>query len=120
MFRELELIYLERRLIPIIAHVERYFTDNGSRAFLENLLDMPVLLQSNASFFIDKHTQRLACKLLNKNNIHLISTDCHGVDWRSPNMAQARDVILSNLDDGVAARLSEDEQAVLNGRNVFI
>lgn len=120
MLRELELIYLERRMIPILAHIERYLAENNSRGFLDSLLDLPILIQSNASFFIEKRSRKLARKLLESNSIHLISSDCHGVDWRAPDMAQARAIIAEGLSDRVATRLYNDEQAVLNGRNVFI
>ena len=120
MYRELELIYLERKLIPVLAHVERYFSDNGTRGFLDALLDMPVFLQVNASFLIEKSTRRLACKLFNSNCLHLIGSDCHGSDWRIPNFGQAREVLLANATKDALRNLCELEKAVLNGRNIFI
>ncbi len=120
MYRELELIYLERKLIPILAHVERYFSDNGTRGFLDVLLDMPVLLQVNASFLIEKHTRRLACKMFNNNSLHLIGSDCHGSSWRAPNIGQAKDVLWANTTADAQRNLLEMEKAVLNGHNIFI
>ena len=120
MYRELELIYFERNLIPILAHIDRYFSDNGSRGFLDALLDMPVLLQINASFLIEKQTRRLATKLFNKNCLHLIGSDCHGSDWRKPNIGQAKEILLSNASEDAIRNLCELEKAVLEGRNIFI
>lgn len=120
MYQELELIYLERKLIPILAHIERYFDDNGTRRFLDTLLDMPVLLQVNASFLIAKHTRRLACKLFSTNSLHLIGSDCHGANWRQPNIGQAMDVLSANTSEDILRSMCELEKAVLNGHNIFI
>ena len=120
MFRELELVYLERKLIPVIAHVERCLSANGMRNFIDELMDMPILLQVNASFIYEKQTRRMACKLLNTNSIHLIGSDCHGSEWRAPNFGKAIDVISTHLKSGAIENLGELEMAVLSGRNIFV
>ena len=120
MLRELELIYLERKLIPVIAHVERYLSTNGTRTFFDELLDMPVLLQVNASFINEKRTRRQAYKLLKTSSVHLIGSDCHGASWRVPNIGQARKLITEDLTQDVIAHLLDMENAVLNGCNIFV
>ena len=120
MLRELELIYFERRLIPVIAHVERYFSANGLRTFIDKLLDMPIMLQMNASFVNEKRTRRHAMKLIKSSSVHLLGSDCHGASWRTPNIGDARKVITESLPETSTAYLLEIEKAVLEGRNVFI
>lgn len=50
-FKELERIYYECGLTPIIAHVERYIFPMCFNSHIRRLEELPVLVQSNAGFF---------------------------------------------------------------------
>lgn len=94
MYQELERIYINQGLTPIIAHVERYlgpFLDNRVE---KRLADLPVLVQSNASFLMNGNR---GLRMLRKHQIHLLGSDCHNMTERKPNLEQARQRIIEKL-----------------------
>ena len=112
-FAELKQIHSKRGLTPILAHIERYLPSFAVNRFFNRLAALPVLLQSNCEFLTDKRTQRMALKLINEQKIHLIGSDCHSPTWRSPTMAQARDVLLSKANKQALAFLEKTENAII-------
>lgn len=119
-YRELELIYHEQGLTPILAHIERYFNSFTMNKTLRMLSTLPVLLQCNSDFFLSKKTQRIAIKLLNDQRIHLLGSDCHSPTWRSPDLKKARECIENHADKHVLSYLANIEHAVLNSEEIII
>lgn len=118
-FEELENIYFERDLIPVIAHIERYINPFNTNKLLDILSGLPVLLQSNCSFINDRRTQRKAISLLKNQQIQLIATDCHTSTWRQPCMLDTRNVISTQLGEETVAYLSQIENTILSGKKCF-
>lgn len=118
--RELEEIYTQRNLIPILAHVERYFQPLRIRELMDELAELPVLLQINGSYLIDRHTRKHATSLLKQGRVQLIGSDCHSCDWRKPCMDQVLKILNTFLDDKTLHNLSTVGQTVLNGDNIFV
>lgn len=114
-FDELETIYSDRGLIPIIAHVERCFQPLSTRKLLDRLERIPVLLQMNGSYVLDRHTRKHALKLLKQGRVHLIGSDCHGIVWRKPCMDQVIQIINDNLDHTTIQGLRLVGQKILRG-----
>ena len=96
-YRELEDIYNKQGLIPIIAHIDRYITPFRTYGVFERLAEMPVLVQANASFFLNRSTSHLALRRLQKGQIHLLGSDCHNLSSRPPKLGEAVDVIKKKL-----------------------
>ena len=89
---EIEEISKVLGLKVIIAHIERYFDQD--RRLVKRLLDNPeLLIQCNAEFFIEKHTASKAIKMLKSGRIDLLGSDCHRVEHRRPNLAEAVAII---------------------------
>ncbi|MBE7011742.1 MAG: hypothetical protein E7415_03605 [Ruminococcaceae bacterium] len=80
-------------IIPIIAHIERYFKTQKDKNMIYRLLDIGCMLQANASFFNSVLTRRKALKLLRGEMIHFIGSDCHDLKKRSPNIGNAYKII---------------------------
>jgi protein-tyrosine phosphatase len=97
MYRELEGIYVKRGLIPIVAHIDRYIGRFHNRGILKRLEHMPVLIQANAEFFLEKNTTSLALRMLKKEGIHLLGSDCHDLSSRKPNLQGALELINRRL-----------------------
>lgn len=93
MYRELEKIALQQGLVPVIAHIDRYIRPFRTKGIPENLAQLPVMVQANGNFFINKHTRSLALKMLRKGQIHLLGSDAHNTDTRAANLAPAAEVI---------------------------
>lgn len=82
----------QRRLNVVLAHIERYFRWQPKELW-EKLLNRGLLMQCNASFFVDWKTRRRAQKLLAMGRIHLLGSDAHNMTSRPPRMGEARSSI---------------------------
>lgn len=97
MYKEIEGIQRNYGITPIIAHVERYFRPFRTYGIPEKLAKMPVMVQSNANFFLRSNTRKMALRMLKQGKIHLIGSDCHNLSSRAPNLGDAIHVIEQNL-----------------------
>ncbi len=116
MFRDLEDISAKQELVPVIAHVDRYlgaFTDGGIPG---RLMDAGCLIQANASFFLAGITAPLAMRLLRREQIHLLGSDCHDLYQRPPRIGQAVERIRGKLGPGTLSQLESWGQTVLFGK----
>lgn len=96
-YRELEAIYVKRGLIPIVAHIDRYIRPLHTFGIPKRLAELPVMVQANAEFFLDRKTSKMALRMLDAGRIHLLGSDCHNTTTRKPNLAQALEVIERKL-----------------------
>ena len=94
---EIEGIYVKQGITPVIAHVDRYIGPFRTFGIPEKLEDLPVLVQANAEFFLERHTSSLALRMLKKNRIHLLGSDCHDLTSRKPNLQDAVTLIHRRL-----------------------
>lgn len=108
-FKELEGIAEKQQLIPIVAHVDRYIRPLRTGGIPERLAEMPVLVQANASFFLHPITASLALRMLKKDQIQLIGSDCHDLKDRKPNIGAAKAVIEKRLGKEFLQRIGEYE-----------
>lgn len=91
------------RLIPVIAHVDRYMNIFGDRSLIEQVYSRKMLAQVNASFFYNRETAAFALELFKSGKFQLIGSDTHNTTTRPPNMGRAlrriKDARLSNTLD---------------------
>lgn len=106
MYAELERIYRNMGLIPIIAHVDRYISPFRSQGIPERLAELPVLVQANASFFLRSSSRNMAMKLLKADKIQLLGSDCHNLDDRKPNLGAAAALIEKRLGPAAIQRVN--------------
>ena len=117
MYQELENIHNNLGLIPIIAHIDRYIRPMQTYGIPERLTDLPVVVQANASFFQRFSTKRMALRMLEKGQIHLLGTDCHNLKDRTVNMKQTVELIEMKLGREAIVRLNACERWVLSEQN---
>lgn len=110
---ELERIYYDRGLIPLIAHIERCASSFRLRGLLKRLEQLPVMVQANTGFFIQKRTRAAALRLLEEGYIHVLGSDCHNLSGRSPNLGEALRVIRDSLGESVLKRIRENAEKLL-------
>lgn len=113
--RELYELVSSGTMTVMLAHVERclFMQDNE---VVDNLLHSGVIMQSNASFFINRFTRRKALALLNNNIIHVLGSDCHNVTARPPRLGQALEVIQRRLGESAVRRLNDTCSRLLNAQ----
>lgn len=88
-YRELENIWIKQNLMPIVAHIDRYIAPFQTNGIPKRLGMLPVMVQANASFFLEKSTKRMAFRMLRQGKIHLLGSDCHDLGERKPNLGDA-------------------------------
>lgn len=96
-YRELEEIWDKWGVTPIIAHIDRYIAPFRTDGIPERLSRLPVLVQANAEFFLGKFTGPMALRMLKKDQIQLLGSDCHNLTSRKPNLGLALEKIRQKL-----------------------
>ena len=115
MYQELEEIWARRGILPIVAHIDRYIRPLCTHGIPERLSQLPVLVQANAEFFINKRTAGMALRMLRADKIHLLGSDCHNMNTRKPNLDAALQRIRSKLGEVALQRVEKYQQEILNG-----
>ncbi len=90
--------------VPILTHPERLSWIEGHYGLIRRLVYSSVLMQITAGSLVGRFGRRpryWADRMLDEGLCHLLATDAHNTEQRSPRLAQARDL--------VAQRLGEDE-----------
>lgn len=113
MYRELEDIWRRRGITPVIAHIDRYIAPFRTYQIPERLAQMPVIVQANASFFLENRTRRMALKMLRRDHIQLLGSDCHNLDSRPPKLGPALRLIEECLGKQVLERIQAYQEDVL-------
>ena len=109
MYRELEQIWRNWGITPVIAHVDRYISPLRTHGIPQKLAQLPVMVQANASFF----HKPMAMRMLKKGQIHLLGSDCHNLISRRPNLGGAVEKIRSRLGDQAVRQINEAEAKLL-------
>lgn len=112
-YEELAQIHRRWGITPIIAHVDRYISPWRTYGIPGHLRDLPVLVQANAEFFLQRRTSRMALRMLREGNIQLLGSDCHNLRDRSPNLKAALDMIEAKLGADAIARIRDNGRKVL-------
>lgn len=112
MISELCDIYEKNRIVPLIAHIDRYIRVLHNKHIIDELNGMPFLIQANSSFFLSRKTSKLALSLLSKEKIHLLGSDCHNTADRTQNLGSAFDIIEKKLGRDALDRISLIEKNV--------
>lgn len=116
MYKEIENISVKQGITPIIAHIDRYIQPFRTYGILERLNDMPVLVQANASFFLNTFTKRMALRLLREDRIHLLGSDCHNMSSRPPNLGKALGMIEQRLGTEALNRIVSYQKMILSAK----
>lgn len=87
----------DRGLYPIIAHIERYIKKQDNYEYFNDIINMNLSVQMNVEFLTGFLTKRQAVKFLKDDIVQIISTDCHNLDKRPPNITDGFNVIEKKL-----------------------
>lgn len=110
-FRELYSLEGRRGIIPMIAHLDRYFHVQKKRD-IERLLEMGYPVQISADALTRFSVKKLALELLANYDGVLIS-DCHNLKDRAPNMENALKIIEKKLGARMRSHIVANTDAVL-------
>ena len=113
MYDELESIHTRFGLTPIIAHIDRYLKPFQAKRVLDRLAQLPVLVQASAEFFLNRATAGVALRMLKRDQIHLLGSDCHNLTDRKPNLGSAIELIQRRM-AGVIGRIEQYQTDALS------
>ena len=97
MLREIVNIWEKRKILPIIAHIDRYIAPFRANKILRKLEGLPVFAQANADFFLNRSTVSMALRMLKSDQIQLMGSDCHNTGTRKPNLGEAVQLVERKL-----------------------
>lgn len=113
MYRELENIAIKQGLNPIVAHIDRYIAPFQTNGIPKRLETLPVMVQANASFFLENSTRRMAMRMLRQGRIQLLGSDCHDMKDRKPNLGEAVKLIRRQFGSEMISYINAHENEVL-------
>ncbi len=93
---------------PIIAHPERYNYMNLERILSYKEQGALIQIDSASLFgFFGKQAKKISHLCFKKNLVDLISSDCHGINVRSPNLKETREFITKKYGTKIAEQVFE-------------
>lgn len=108
MVRDVCDISVQRGLVPVIAHANRY--PSQLKQFAQTLLSQGVLFQCNADAFSSFWNRRWALKQIAEGNIHFLGSDCHNLTTRPPLLTTAKQWIEKKLGQEALAGIARMEK----------
>ena len=99
--------------ILVLAHIERYMRYQRAGVF-DELLRNGIRMQVNASYFVERFTRRAALRQVGSGQIHLLGSDCHGIQNRPPCLDVAAAVICKKYGDEMLQDLNGSAQDLLS------
>ena len=106
-------LLFERNIIPILAHTERYYFIGKNSSIIHKLSLDGMILQMNAEVFIKRSTRRRAFKLLKRETIGLLGSDCHDIQKRPPNLKMASDIIQKKTGSDILTYIEKNSLKIL-------
>lgn len=100
-----------KEIVPIIAHVERY---PQREQIFDDLHDLNVIYQMNASCFLSLGGRRRIKQLLHREAHFVVASDMHNLTSRPCNLEQAYRICRKKLPNHSEALFFDNAQRILN------
>ena len=115
LLEDIEAVGSNLRLVPVIAHVDRYCRLLGDDALFERIAERKILIQVNASFFLRGDSSEAAMERLERGAVHFLGSDCHRLPERGPNLGEAARRVSDAGHAAALKNLMEKNRRLLNG-----
>ncbi len=110
--QDVQTLIYDREMIPIIAHLERFYDFAGDEK-IRDLLNLNVIIQMNSGALLHKESRSTALQMVKTGVTQVLGTDSHNTDTRSPNMAEGIRILSKN-------GLTQDIEEILrNNQQIF-
>lgn len=114
----------QNKLIPILAHPERYLFVQQKPELINELIDEGVLMQANYGSVIGQYGKRaevIVKKFLKNNMIHFLGTDVHRINAIYPKIPQILNVLDKLIGkENVEKLTNENPKLVLENKEIQI
>ena len=91
--KEILSVMLNQGIVPVIAHIERYFICPQNEDIIRDLLDLGAVAQINGESIICNTQRKKMLKLIKERKTVLLGSDCHNMSDRKPNLDKAFKII---------------------------
>ena len=108
-YKTLEAMIYNRRIIPVLAHIDRYFHFIKDTAPLRELVSMGLLIQLNAEALDGFFSRKKALKWIDAGMVHLLASDCHNLSKRPPNLGRGCEILRNHIDGRLIEKLTAAE-----------
>lgn len=112
-FQEVEDLIYNRKLIPIIAHLERFVQFQKGTDNIEKLVSMRVIPQMNGEHLLSFFTKGKAIKWLSTGVIKLLGSDMHNLDTRPQNLEAACQIISKKLGNDILNEIEDLSKEII-------
>lgn len=113
LFLELNDLMNRTGLVPVIAHVDRYFTIQNKKR-MDQLCELGLPMQISATAMDSFLMRRKALRMMRSGEAQLLISDCHNTVKRPPNLNAAYKEIRRRLGEGMAKELEACSDALLS------
>lgn len=107
------------RIIPVIAHVERYQYMQKNAEILYDLVSEGAITQVNAASIVKRGVERrLIFKYMKYGLVHLVASDTHSVAHRPPMVKKAMDVVSGKFGEDYARYLADNGDQIAEDQDL--
>ena len=92
-FDEIFAILVSRKLVPVIAHIDRYIDKKKDYEKLKKLFRMNLNLQVDLDRYPERHSKKVIDRLIKENRVQIVASDCHDVSSRAPMLKEKLELI---------------------------
>ena len=110
--KDIKALYDNFGIIPIIAHVERYFPARGYKKLLKLIENGECVCQINASSFFSRNFSKAVRKLVKGGYAQVIASDSHSVSKRPPKIEAALNEIKTEIGEKYYNNLLKSQAAL--------
>lgn len=110
LFEDILKLKNNQKIIPIIAHIERYYRAKNYKKLLGFLEENKIPVQINAASVMIKPLKRTLKNIFSRNIFCVIATDTHSVSERPPLMSEAYVYIRDNFSPDLRERLAKNSK----------
>ena len=97
-------------VIPVLAHIERYFSYQKNLDWIYEFKDAGILMQMNSEYILGAFSSRKALKLINNHAVDFLGSDTHNTTDRKPNLGLAIEKIERKVDEEIIDRFLHYEE----------
>jgi protein-tyrosine phosphatase len=114
--REVRHLIEKRSFGVILAHLERFMGSRANRQYIEELLELPALVQINAEAFTPALQRHRLVRMFKNGEAHLLGSDCHGIEHRPPNLAAGREILRKRCGQALLDQIDERGAGILEAQ----
>lgn len=97
-------------VIPVLAHIERFFSYQKNLDWIYEFKDAGVLMQMNAEYILGTFSSHKAMKLIKNRAVDFLGSDTHNTTDRKPNLGPAIDKVAKKAGDEIIDRFIRYEE----------